>query len=150
MTDLISLIGNTPLLDLSALSPNPRAKLFGKLEGDNPGGSVKDRAAHFMIRGAEKRGDLSKGVKLIEPGASLFNSRYDYHGCSSRLVSKFRSEIQCESIYLRRYLRWRHSFFHLIGSLDCSELSTGQVRGTADRPCRVLLRLGLSLTRCAH
>jgi cysteine synthase B len=64
------LIGNTPLLEVSALSPNPNAKIFVKLEGRNPGGSVKDRAAKAMINAAERDGILIPGKPdqvLIEP-----------------------------------------------------------------------------------
>lgn len=64
---LADLVGNTPLVQLGRLCRKPGVQLLGKLEGDNPGGSVKDRAALWMIRGAEKRGQLKPGVKLIEP-----------------------------------------------------------------------------------
>jgi cysteine synthase len=50
---ILDLIGNTPMVDLSALSPNPRVRILGKLEGQNPGGSVKDRAARAMIEEGE-------------------------------------------------------------------------------------------------
>jgi S-sulfo-L-cysteine synthase (O-acetyl-L-serine-dependent) len=63
---LIELIGNTPLLELQYIPVNKNVKIYGKLEGDNPGGSVKDRAALGMIRGALDRGDISAGDKLIE------------------------------------------------------------------------------------
>ncbi|GJM61425.1 MULTISPECIES: cysteine synthase CysM [Persicobacter] len=66
MKDLLSLIGNTPLVELAHLSPKPTVKIYGKLEGHNPGGSVKDRAAYGMIKGAIDRGDLKPGMKLIE------------------------------------------------------------------------------------
>lgn len=66
MTDLFSLIGNTPLVDLSDLQDNPDIKLYGKLEGQNPGGSVKDRAAYSMIMGAKKRGELEGGRAIVE------------------------------------------------------------------------------------
>ena len=49
---IIDLIGNTPLLDVSALSPNPNVRILGKLEGQNPGGSVKDRIARSMVEEA--------------------------------------------------------------------------------------------------
>lgn len=58
MNQLFSLIGNTPLVDLSELTDNPAVQIFGKLEGQNPGGSVKDRAALSMILGAWERGEL--------------------------------------------------------------------------------------------
>ncbi|MCP4499609.1 MAG: cysteine synthase CysM [Deltaproteobacteria bacterium] len=61
------LIGNTPLLQLSRLVDHPKVKLFAKLEGNNPGSSVKDRAAFYMITGAEKRGELKPGMRIIEP-----------------------------------------------------------------------------------
>ncbi len=65
MSNLFSLIGNTPLIDLSDLSDNPAVQIFGKLEGQNPGGSVKDRAALSMILGAWERGDLD-GKSIVE------------------------------------------------------------------------------------
>lgn len=63
---LFDLVGNTPLIELTTLNPNPRVKLFAKLEGQNPGGSVKDRAAYGMIKGALDRQEISKGDRLIE------------------------------------------------------------------------------------
>jgi len=62
----LDLIGNTPMVDVSALSPNPRVRILAKLEGQNPGGSVKDRAAKYMIEDAEKDGRLAPGSVLIE------------------------------------------------------------------------------------
>ena len=58
---VLDLIGNTPMVDVSALSPNPRVRIVAKLEGQNPGGSVKDRAAKWMIDEAEKDGILTPG-----------------------------------------------------------------------------------------
>lgn len=66
MKDLVELIGNTPLVSLNKLVSNPKVQLFGKMEGNNPGGSVKDRAAYGMIKGALDRGELKPGMKLIE------------------------------------------------------------------------------------
>ena len=63
---LLDLIGNTPLVDLDKINPNPKVKIYGKLEGDNPGGSVKDRAAYNMIKCALERGDIKPGIKLVE------------------------------------------------------------------------------------
>ena len=65
--NILDLIGNTPMVDISALSPNPEARIIAKLEGQNPGGSVKDRVALCMIEQAEKDGRLSPGTTLIEP-----------------------------------------------------------------------------------
>ena len=63
---LIDLIGNTPLIESVNLVKNKNVKLLLKLEGNNPGGSVKDRAAYNMIASAIERGDIKKGDKLIE------------------------------------------------------------------------------------
>jgi S-sulfo-L-cysteine synthase (O-acetyl-L-serine-dependent) len=63
---LIELIGNTRLVELEHIHTNKSVKIFGKLEGDNPGGSVKDRAAYGMIKGALDRGDIKRGDKLVE------------------------------------------------------------------------------------
>lgn len=66
MQTLIDCVGNTPLVELTKLNPNPRVRMYVKLEGNNPGGSVKDRAALNMIRSAMDRGDIKPGVRLIE------------------------------------------------------------------------------------
>jgi cysteine synthase B len=66
MATLLDMVGNTPLVELNRINPNPKVKLYGKLEGNNPGGSVKDRAAYGMIKGALDRGELKPGIKLIE------------------------------------------------------------------------------------
>ncbi|MDB5119698.1 MAG: cysM [Sphingobacteriales bacterium] len=66
MASIIDLVGNTPLVELLKLNPNPNVKIFAKLEGNNPGGSVKDRAALNMIKSAVERGDITPGTKLIE------------------------------------------------------------------------------------
>jgi cysteine synthase B len=63
---LLDLIGNTPLVEISGLHHKPGVRLFGKLEGHNPGGSVKDRAAYGMLTAALERGDIKAGDKLIE------------------------------------------------------------------------------------
>ncbi len=63
---IIDLVGNTPLVELTKLNPNPNVKIYGKLEGNNPAGSVKDRPALNMIRSAVERGDIKHGMKLIE------------------------------------------------------------------------------------
>ena len=66
MPGIIDLIGNTPMVELKKLNPNPNVTIYAKLEGDNPGGSVKDRASLNMIRSALERGDIKPGTKLIE------------------------------------------------------------------------------------
>ncbi len=66
MAGILDLVGNTPMVEIAHLNPNKAVKIFAKLEGDNPGGSVKDRAALNMIRSALERGDIDKNSKLIE------------------------------------------------------------------------------------
>src|ERR1044071_3482175 len=66
MSSVLDLVGNTPMVALQKLNPNPRVTIYAKLEGDNPGGSVKDRPALNMIRSALERGDIKPGTKLIE------------------------------------------------------------------------------------
>lgn len=66
MAVILDLIGNTPMVELKHVTVNPNVTIYGKLEGHNPGGSVKDRAAYGMIQGAYERGELTKGIKLIE------------------------------------------------------------------------------------
>ena len=63
---MIELVGNTPLVELKILNKNPKVTVYGKLEGQNPGGSVKDRAALNMISKAIERGDLDGGKSIIE------------------------------------------------------------------------------------
>ena len=63
------MIGNTPIVDVSQLSPNPDVRLLGKMEGQNPAGSVKDRIALSMITEAEEDGTLSPGCTIIEPSS---------------------------------------------------------------------------------
>ncbi len=66
---VLDLIGDTPMVDISNLSPNPLAHIFVKLEGQNPGGSVKDRIAKAMIERAEADGELFPGRRIIEPSS---------------------------------------------------------------------------------
>ena len=67
--DLADAIGNTPLVGLPRLSPRPDVRLWAKLEGHNPTGSVKDRIAKAMVDDAEKSGRLAPGATLIEPSS---------------------------------------------------------------------------------
>ncbi|MBL0306839.1 MAG: cysteine synthase CysM [Chitinophagaceae bacterium] len=66
MAGIADLIGNTPLVELRKLNLNPNVTIYAKLEGNNPGGSVKDRPALNMIRSALERGDIKPGTRLIE------------------------------------------------------------------------------------
>ncbi len=84
MAFIADMIGNTPMVQLQKLNTNSNVKIFAKLEGNNPGGSVKDRPAFNMIKAALERGDINSNTKLVEAtsgntgiaialAASLFN-----------------------------------------------------------------------------
>ena len=80
---VIDLIGDTPMVDISSLSPNPRVRILAKLEGQNPGGSVKDRAAKAMVEEAEKDG-------LLEPGQVILESSSGNTGIALAMIAKVR------------------------------------------------------------
>ena len=67
--NVLDMIGNTPLIDVSVLSPNPNVRIVAKLESQNPFGSVKDRIARMMIETAEKDGLLAPGQQIVEPSS---------------------------------------------------------------------------------
>ncbi|HET6835436.1 MAG TPA: cysteine synthase family protein [Acidimicrobiales bacterium] len=68
-SSVLELIGNTPIIDITALSPNPDVCILAKLEGQNPGGSIKDRIAWKMVQEAEADGTLAAGRTIIEPSS---------------------------------------------------------------------------------
>jgi [CysO sulfur-carrier protein]-thiocarboxylate-dependent cysteine synthase len=68
-SSVLDMIGDTPLVDVSRISPNPQVRILGKMEGQNPAGSVKDRIALRMIEEAEADGTLSPGKTIIEPSS---------------------------------------------------------------------------------
>jgi [CysO sulfur-carrier protein]-thiocarboxylate-dependent cysteine synthase len=80
---VLELIGNTPMVDISALSPNPSVRLVIKLEGENPGGSVKDRIALAMIEDAERSG-------VLQPGQTLLESSSGNTGIGMALVARLK------------------------------------------------------------
>jgi cysteine synthase len=82
---IIDLIGDTPIVDVSALSPNPAVRILTKLEGQNPGGSVKDRAAKYMIEAAEKEGTLVPGS-----GQVILESSSGNTGIALAMIAKIR------------------------------------------------------------
>ncbi len=67
--DVLGLIGDTPLVGVHALSPNPDVRIWAKLEGQNPGGSSKDRIALKMVELAEREGVLQAGATILEPSS---------------------------------------------------------------------------------
>jgi len=80
---LLDLVGHTPLVELTRLAPSPSVRLYAKLEGQNPTGSIKDRVAKAMIEAAEASGELAPGRALLEPTSG--NT-----GISLALVAKLR------------------------------------------------------------
>jgi cysteine synthase B len=68
-SSILDLIGNTPMVDVTRLSPNPDVRILAKLEGQNPAGSIKDRIAWSMVREAEADGTLTPGRTIIEPSS---------------------------------------------------------------------------------
>src|SRR5689334_5269154 len=66
---ILDLVGNTPMVGVHALSPNPRVRIYAKLEGQNPGGSSKDRIALKMVELAEKDGAIRPGDTILEPSS---------------------------------------------------------------------------------
>ena len=82
---ILDLIGNTPLVDVSPLSPNPSSRILAKLEGQNPGGSVKDRVALSMVQEAEKDGTLVPGQGQVIVESSSGNT-----GIGLAMVAKVR------------------------------------------------------------
>jgi [CysO sulfur-carrier protein]-thiocarboxylate-dependent cysteine synthase len=69
VSSILDLIGNTPMVDISLLSPNPAVRILAKLEGQNPAGSIKDRIAWSMVQEAEADGTLTAGRTIIEPSS---------------------------------------------------------------------------------
>ncbi|MBI3989637.1 MAG: cysteine synthase family protein [candidate division NC10 bacterium] len=65
--DILGAIGNTPLVEIPRMSPKPSVRIFAKLEGNNPTGSLKDRIAKFMIEEGERKGELTPGKIILEP-----------------------------------------------------------------------------------
>ena len=85
-SSILDLIGNTPMVDVSQLSPNPRVRIIAKLEGQNPGGSVKDRIALAMIEDAENSGLLHRG----KPGQTLLEPSSGNTGIGLAMLCKVR------------------------------------------------------------
>lgn len=80
---ILDLIGNTPVVDLSAFTASPEVRIVGKLEGQNPGGSVKDRAAKWMIEAAEADG-------LLKPGQTILESSSGNTGIALAMIAKIK------------------------------------------------------------
>jgi cysteine synthase len=129
---LLDLIGSTPLVELTHLSPKPSVQLFAKLEGQNPTGSIKDRVAKGMIDAAEASGELQPGRRLLEPTSG--NT-----GISLALIAKLRGyPLTCvmpENVTEERRRLLRLYGAEIIGSPG-DEGSNGAVRLALDLAAR--------------
>jgi cysteine synthase len=129
---LLDLIGSTPLVELTHLSPKPSVQLFAKLEGQNPTGSIKDRVAKGMIDAAEASGALQPGRRLLEPTSG--NT-----GISLALIAKLRGyPLTCvmpENVTEERRRLLRLYGAEIVGSPG-DEGSNGAVRLALDLAAR--------------
>ncbi|MDY6842801.1 MAG: cysteine synthase family protein [Thermodesulfobacteriota bacterium] len=100
---ILAAIGNTPLVELSHMNMNQKVKIFGKLEGTNPGGSIKDRPAYYMIQKAEEAGELTKDKIILEPTSGNTGIGLAMIGAAKGYRVKFLMP-ECVSIERRRIL----------------------------------------------
>jgi cysteine synthase B len=92
---ILSAIGNTPIVGLTNMNrKRPSVRLFGKLEGVNPGGSVKDRPAYWMIKKAEESGDLTRGKIILEPTSGNTGIALAMIGTAYKEVNAYGSSCQ--------------------------------------------------------
>jgi cysteine synthase len=148
---LLDLIGNTPLVELPSLSPKPEVKLYAKLEGQNPTGSIKDRVALAMVEAAERAGELEPGRELLEPTSG--NT-----GISLALVARLRGyRLTC--VMPENVTEERRRLLRLYGAQivesPAGEGSNGAVRlavGLAEREPRyhMLFQYGNGANPAAH
>jgi len=82
---ILDTIGNTPLVELTHITKGLKARVFAKLEGCNPGGSIKDRTAYYMIRKAEESGELKPGKIIVEPTVGQHGNRFGDDWCGKRI-----------------------------------------------------------------
>lgn len=89
--NVLETVGNTPLIELASFNPRPQVRLFAKMEGANPSGSIKDRIARKMIEQAEAQGLLKRDSILLEPTSG--NT-----GTALALIAKWTGGITAQSI----------------------------------------------------
>jgi [CysO sulfur-carrier protein]-thiocarboxylate-dependent cysteine synthase len=137
--DVLGLIGDTPLVGIHALSPNPRVRIYAKLEGQNPGGSSKDRIALKMVELAERDGSLHRGDTILEPSSG--NT-----GIGLALVARLRGYrlrvVMPENVSIERR-QLLEIFGAQVVSSPAEEGSNGAIRAAeklaADDPALVML-----------
>ena len=137
--DVLGLIGDTPLVGIHALSPNPRVRIYAKLEGQNPGGSSKDRIALKMVELAERDGLLHPGDTILEPSSG--NT-----GIGLALVARLRGYrlrvVMPENVSIERR-QLLEIFGAEVVSSPAEEGSNGAIRAAeklaADEPSLVML-----------
>jgi len=100
---ILSAIGNTPLVELTHVHDNSKVKIFGKLEGANPSGSVKDRPAYYMIKKAEESGELTRDKIILEPTSGNTGIALAMIGAAKR-YKVILTMPKCVSIERRRIL----------------------------------------------
>ena len=84
--NILETIGNTPMVRINRMSPNPRVEIYAKLEGFNPTGSIKDRIAVAMVEQAEAEGKLFPGKTIIEPTSG--NTGWRWKSCMCHISSR--------------------------------------------------------------
>jgi len=140
MPSLLDLVGNTPLLDISALAGKPGVQVLAKCEGNNPASSVKDRAAKGMITGAMHRGVLKPGMRLIE--ATSGNTGIAL-AMIARAVGVDMHLVMPDTLTVERTQTMRAfgATVHLIdGNMErARDYADEQVRATAGRPDAFLM-----------
>src|SRR6266540_6009496 len=101
---ILDLIGRTPVVRINRLNPNPQVRMFAKLEGFNPTGSIKDRIALKMIEQAEREGALRPGKTILEPtsgntgiGLAMIGAAH-YEGTAQELLEQLGGEIASGTI----------------------------------------------------
>ncbi|HSO96670.1 MAG TPA: cysteine synthase family protein [Acidimicrobiia bacterium] len=148
---VLGLIGDTPLVGIHALSPNPAVRIYAKLEGQNPGGSSKDRIAVAMVDLAERSGTLTPGDTILEPSSG--NT-----GIGLALVAKLRG-YRLRVVLPDNVSVERRQLLEIFGAeivlSDGAEGSNGAIRlaerlAAADPTLRLLFQYGNPANPLAH
>jgi len=117
---VLSVIGNTPLVELSRLTENSKVKILCKLEGSNPGGSVKDRPAYYMIIKAEESGELTPDKTILEPTSGNTGIALAMIGSAKGYRVKLTMP-ECVSIERRRTLEAFGAELELTPAVDATD-----------------------------